>query len=285
MQEHSIRFLDSEVAPRPPQDSFFHIIPVPYEASVSYGGGTAKGPHAILEASNQLELFNGVDCPGDKGIFTHPPINCAQKTEDVWQDIYDCTKKIMELGKMPILLGGEHSITYSALKAIKDSIGIFGIVQFDAHADLRDTYEGNRWSHASVMKRAVADLSLPLVQIGNRAFCLEEHEARKQYNVTSFDAPYLARNPIPINLIPKDFPSKIFITFDVDGLDPSILPDTGTPVAGGLGWYQALDLAKKSLENRTLIGFDVVELAPVEGRIISDFITAQLTYALMALAS
>lgn len=284
MQEYHKRFLSSEVEAKPAQDCFYHIIPVPYEESVSYGGGTANGPDAILEASDQLELFNGHSCPGEKGIFTHCPVDCKALAEEVMERIYRAAKQVLDLGKFPVLLGGEHSITFGALKALKEKYGIFGVVQFDAHADLRNEYSGTKWSHASVMRRAVDDLGLPLVQLGNRAFCLEEHEARKKHHVTSWDAEYLCQNPIPENLIPQDFPKNIFITFDVDGLDPSIIPDTGTPVAGGLMWYQALNLAKKSLENRKLIGFDVVELAPRKDSVVSDFITAQLTYALMDLA-
>lgn len=284
MQEYSKRFLGSEVDAKPASDCFFHVIPVPYEESVSYGGGTAHGPDAILEASDQLELFNGRSCPGEKGIFTHEPVDCSPKAEKVMDNIYEATKKVLALEKFPILLGGEHSITYGALKALKEKYGNFGVVQFDAHADLRSEYSGTKWSHASVMRRAVDDLGLPLVQLGNRAFCLEEYEARKKHHVISWDAEYLCQNPIPENLIPQDFPEKIFITFDVDGLDPSIIPDTGTPVAGGLMWYQALNLAKKAVENRRLIGFDVVELAPRKDSVLSDFIAAQLTYALMDLA-
>lgn len=284
MQEYSKRFLGSEVAAKPAAECFFHVIPVPYEESVSYGGGTSRGPDAILEASDQLELFNGHSCPGEKGIFTHAPVDCSQEAEKVMSNIYAATKKVLDLEKFPILLGGEHSITYGALKALKEKYGSFGVVQFDAHADLRSEYSGTKWSHASVMRRAVDDLGLPLVQLGNRAFCLEEHEARKKHRVISWDAEYLCQNPIPENLIPQDFPKKIFITFDVDGLDPSVIPDTGTPVAGGLMWYQALNLAKKAVENRTLIGFDVVELAPRKDSVLSDFIAAQLTYALMDLA-
>lgn len=284
MQEYAKRFLGSEVEARPAKDCFFHVIPVPYEASVSYGGGTALGPDAILDASDQLELFNGHSCPGEKGIFTHEPVDCSQNAEKVMENIYEATKNVLALDKFPVLLGGEHSITYGALKALKEKYGIFGVVQFDAHADLRNEYSGTKWSHASVMRRAVDDLGLPLVQLGNRAFCLEEHEARKKHRVTSWDAEYLCQNPIPENLIPQDFPDNVFITFDVDGLDPSIIPDTGTPVAGGLMWYQALNLARKAIENRKLIGFDVVELAPRKDSIVSDFIAAQLTYALMDLA-
>lgn len=284
MQEYSKRFLGSEVGQKAAKNCFFHVIPVPYEASVSYGAGTHLGPDAILEASDQLELFNGHSCPGDRGIFTHKPVDCGKPAEEVMENIYKATQNVLAMDKFPVLLGGEHSITFGALKALKEKYGTFGIVQFDAHADLRNEYSGTKWSHASVMRRAVDDLGLPLVQLGNRAFCLEEHEARKKHHVTSWDAEYLCQNPIPENLIPADFPKLIFITFDVDGLDPSIIPDTGTPVAGGLSWYQALNLAKKSLENRTMIGFDVVELAPREGSFVSDFIAAQLTYALMDLA-
>lgn len=283
MQEYQNRFLGSEIEPRKAEDCLFHIIPVPYEESVSYGGGTAKGPERILDASDQLELFNGHSAPGEQGIFTHFPIDCHANPEIVMQRIFEKTQQVLTLNKIPVLLGGEHSITYGALKALKEKYGTFGLVQFDAHADLRYEYLGSKWSHASVMCRAVDDLNLPLVQLGNRAFCFEEYQTRKKYNVISWDAEYLCQNPIPENLIPHDFPKNIFITFDVDGLDPSIIPDTGTPVAGGLTWYQSLNLAKKALENRKLIGFDVVELAPKEDSFVSDFITAQLTYALMDL--
>lgn len=283
MQEYAKRFLGSEVEAKNAENCFYHIIPVPYEASVSYGGGTAKGPDAILDASDQLELFNGHSSPGERGIFTHIPVDCGKSAEVVMENIYQTVKNVLALKKFPILLGGEHSITYGALKALKEEYGNFGIVQFDAHADLRNEYSGTKWSHASVMRRAVDDLGLPLVQLGNRAYCLEEYEARKKHRVVSWDAEYLCQNAIPENLLPKDFPDKVFITFDVDGLDPSVIPDTGTPVAGGLQWYQALNLAKKAVENRTLIGFDVVELAPREDSVLSDFITAQLTYALMDL--
>lgn len=300
--EHSRRFLNSEVPAVPAQQAFFHIIPVPLEATVSYGGGTARGPEAIIAASDQLELLEpliGDNCyPGEAGIFTHPPVDCSLngasihdtdltrlncEAEAVQERIAAITRAVLEVGGFPILLGGEHALTYGALKALKERHGVFGVVQFDAHADLRDTFEGTKWSHACVMRRAVEDLGLPLVQFGNRVFCKEELNARATHNVTSWDAPWLARNPLPQNLVPADFPQKIFITFDVDGLDPSIIGDTGTPVPGGLGWYQALDLASNAMQDRTMIGFDIVELAPRLGSIVSDFATARLTYALMGL--
>lgn len=284
LQEYARRFLSSEVPPRPAEQAFFHVIPVPYEATVSYGAGTAAGPEAILAASDQLELFDGEDCPGERGIFTHPPVDCSGPAEAVLDRIAGATRTALDAGGLPVLLGGEHSLTFGPLKALKERHGVFGVIQFDAHADLRDRYEGTKWSHACVMRRAVDDLGLPLVQFGNRLFCLEEKQAREAYGVTAWDAPVLARHGLPARPLPEDFPDKVFLTFDVDGLDPSVIAETGTPVPGGLGWYQALDLAARVLTGRRLIGFDVVELAPQPGRIASDFAAARLVYALMGLA-
>ena len=251
---------------------------------MSYGGGTAAGPEAILAASNQLELFDGEMCPGERGIFTHRPVDCAGPAEEVLERVAAATRRALDHNALPVLLGGEHSLTYGPLLALRERFGSFGVIQFDAHADLRDSFEGSRWSHACVMRRAVADLDLPLVQIGNRLLCLEEKEARERYAVTAWDAPYLYRHGTPDVLIPAGFPEQVFVTFDVDGLDPSVIPDTGTPVPGGLGWYQALDLAARALSGRRLLGFDVVELAPRPGHIVSDFAAARLVYALMGLA-
>ncbi len=285
LNEYENRFLSSEVPPRPADQARFHVIPVPYEATVSYAGGTANGPEAILDASDQLELYDGTSYPGENGIFTQRPVDCSGSPEQVMENVRKAVLAALDAGAMPVVLGGEHSLTYGEMAALKERYGRFGVVQFDAHADLRDSYEGSKWSHASVMRRAVKDLDLPLVQLGNRIYCREELEARKEHGVVSWDAPYLCRHGIPDNLIPEDFPRNIFITFDVDGLDPSIMPETGTPVPGGLDWYMALDLAARAMQGRRVLGFDVVELAPREGHIVSDFAAASLTYALMGLAA
>lgn len=285
LNEYENRFLSSEVPPRPADQARFHVIPVPYEATVSYAGGTANGPEAILDASDQLELYDGTSYPGEYGIFTQRPVDCSGAPEQVMENVRKAVLAALDAGAMPVVLGGEHSLTYGEMAALKERYGRFGVVQFDAHADLRDSYEGSKWSHASVMRRAVKDLDLPLVQLGNRIYCREELEARKEHGVVSWDAPYLCRHGIPDNLIPEDFPRNIFITFDVDGLDPSIMPETGTPVPGGLDWYMALDLAARAMQGRRVLGFDVVELAPREGHIVSDFAAASLTYALMGLAA
>lgn len=277
------RFLASELAPCAPEEALFHILPVPFEASVSYGGGTQNGPDAILEASDQLELWDGESIPARLGIHTCPSIDCHGGVQQVLERIEHAVHSILDHKGLPVLLGGEHTVTYGALAALHKRHGTFGVIQFDAHADLRDRYEDTPWSHACVMRRAVKDLGLPLVQLGVRALCLEEVEARKLHGVHAHDAAQLARNGLPLQPLPADFPQCVYLTFDVDGLDPSVMPATGTPVPGGLGWYDALTLAERTLKGRQVLGFDVVEFAPLAGLHAADFTAARLVYALMGL--
>lgn len=278
-------FLEGEISNSPPEAAGFHVIPVPMESSVSYGGGTAAGPAAIIEASTQLELWDGRSVPAEQGIHTAAPIDCSGKVAKTLDRIEDVVSFAMECEAMPILLGGEHTVTFGALKALKQKHRRFGIVQFDAHADLRNTYEGSPYSHACVMRRAADDLDLALFQIGVRALCVEEVEYRKANEIPHLDARELFLKGIPRQLLPVDFPDKIYITFDVDGLDPSVVRATGTPVPGGIGWHQALSLLQAAVQGRNLIGADVVELAPIDGDHASDFAAAQLSYLIMGLKS
>ncbi|MCG8530875.1 MAG: agmatinase [Desulfovibrionales bacterium] len=275
------RFLASELEEIAAKDCRFHIVPVPFEESVSYSGGTAAGPQAILEASDQLELWDGESIPAAEGIFTHPPVDCTGPAEQILARTEAAVTEAMQYG-MPVVLGGEHTVTLGALRALKKQHGTFGIVQFDAHADLRKAYEGNPYSHASVMHRAL-ELDLRVFQLGARAFCTEEIEVRTKHNVPHIDAKELALNPLPQKLLPDDFPEQIYITFDVDGLDPSVIRATGTPVPGGILWWQAMHLLEKAVQGRTVIGCDVVELAPQHGDHASDFAAAQLTYSMLGI--
>jgi agmatinase len=277
------RFLQSELEQPEPGHALFHVIPVPYEASVSYGGGTAHGPDAILEASDQLELWDGESVPANLGIYTCAPVDCSGDAVAVLERIRHAVAQSLRHDALPVVLGGEHTVTYGALQALKERYGEFGVVQIDAHADLRDTYEGTPYSHACVMRRAVQDLGLPLVQFGVRAMSLEEAEARQAYNVIAYDAVNLVMEGLPEFPIPKDFPPRLYVTFDVDGLDSSIMPATGTPVPGGLDWYSALALLMRSVRGRQVIGMDVVELAPIAGLHAPTFTAARLVYALMGI--
>jgi agmatinase len=278
-----LRFFESEMPVLKPAQARFHVVPVPYEKTVSYGNGTAKGPGAILEASSQLERFDGSSDPGAEGIYTWPAVDCSGKPEQVIDLIAKNVTSILELKKIPVVLGGEHTVTWGVIKGYLDAgVKDFGVVQIDAHADLRDAYEGDKYSHASVMRRIV-EAGVPLVQLGNRAFCEEERAARRKHKVLAFDADQIVPKGISTIVLPKKFPKNVFFTVDVDGIDPSVLPATGTPVPGGLGWYQTLGLFESVARQRRIIGFDVMEFAPIEGFHAFDFAAAMLTYKLMGI--
>jgi len=278
-------FLASEFPPSAPESAFFHIIPCPYEASVSYGKGTSKGPTAILEASQQLEAFDGKSCPGSKGIFTHQILDCNISPDLALQKVEQATNVALKYKAMPILLGGEHTISFGALSALSKEFGHFGIVHFDAHADLRGQYEGTKYSHACVLNRAISELGLELMQIGVRDLCLEEVQFRKKHNILHYDAAALAENGLPLRPLPPDFPQLIYISFDVDALDPSIMPATGTPVPGGLLWYDTLKLLERCVQGRTVLGFDMVEFAPIPNLHFADYSVAKLIYLMLGIIS
>ncbi|WP_459902168.1 agmatinase [Desulfobaculum senezii] len=273
----------TDLEPTAPGESLFHIIPVPYEKTVSYGGGTVDGPQAILEASDQLEMWDGSSVPARRGIVTHDAVECSGAAKTVMDRIADAVKTVRGHNGMPVVLGGEHTVTLGALRALAEEHGTFGIVQFDAHADLRDSYEGSPYSHACVMRRAVADLGLPLFQLGVRALCEEEVEYRREQGIGHIDGWELGTMPFPRALLPEGFPDKIYVTFDVDGLDTSIMPATGTPVPGGIMWHQAMQLLRMAIRGRRVLGFDVVELAPIRDMHACDFTAAQLVYNIMGI--
>lgn len=276
-------FLGSEIEQPKPEEALFHIVPVPFERTVSYGGGTNEGPSAILEASWQLEEWDGKSKPCDLGIYTHGPVDCNADADQVIENIAAAVKPICEMGKMPVGIGGEHTVTYGIIKGMLDAgIKDFGIVQIDAHADLREAYEGDKYSHASVMKRCV-DEGIPLYQLGIRAYCEEEIEIRKKYGVYYQDADDLVPQNISAIELPEDFPKKVFFTLDIDGMDPSVFPSTGTPVPGGLGWYQTLGLFESVAKQREIIGFDIMEFAPIAGFHAYDFAASLLMYKMMGI--
>lgn len=276
-------FLGSEIVPPKPENARFHVIPVPFERTVSYGGGTHLGPGAILDASWQLEQWDGKSKPCDDGIYTHPAVDCDADADTVIERIAAVTETVVRMGKIPVGLGGEHTVTFGLIKGLLAAgMEDVGVVQIDAHADLRDAYEGDPYSHASVMKRVV-DLGIPLFQLGIRAYCEEEVEARKRYGVHYLDGEDLVPNNICSVELPQDFPQHVFFTVDIDGIDPSVFPSTGTPVPGGLGWYQTLKLFESVARQRKIVGFDVMEFAPIPGFHAYDFAAALLTYKLMGI--
>ncbi|MFZ4395439.1 MAG: agmatinase [Kiritimatiellia bacterium] len=276
-------FLALDVPPALPDKARFEIIPVPLEHSVSYGRGTAAGPASLLEASLQLEAYDGEGVPAYAGIYTGPAVDCVVETVEVLLQVERRVAAALAGGRVPVVLGGEHTVTLGAVRAFAAGGKPFGVVQFDAHADLRDQYEENPFSHACVMRRII-DLGVPVFQVGVRSLSVAEAVFRQDHAIAGWDAATLAQvNPSPLAL-PPDFPAQIYLTFDVDAFDPAVMPGTGTPEPGGLFWHEALRLIEGVLTGRRLVGFDVTELAPVPGSHISEFTAAKLVYRLMAVA-
>ncbi len=277
-------FLASEPIRSAAAESLFHVIPVPFEQSVSYGAGTAQGPQAILAASSQLELFDGRSQPEELGIHTTDAIDCRGSAETVLNRITRRCRTALSAGVLPVLLGGEHTVSLGALRALREAYpGPIGLFQLDAHADLRDSYEGNRLSHACVARRAHQDLDMTLFQFGVRALCLEEHRYREEHAIARLDAAAVHRDGVAALAVPDSFPDRVYLSLDVDGLDPAVIRATGTPVPGGPGWYDTLTALETVIAGRQVVGFDVVELAPRNDDHASTFAAAQLVYAVMGM--
>ncbi len=287
MINKKINFLNSELSleESKKEKAKFHVLPIPLEKTVSCGKGTAKGPKAILDASNELERFTGKSEPCVNGIFTHPFLNCNFSIENVMLNIEKITEEISKEKKIPIILGGEHSITFGAVNGIFKGLNFskneeIGIIQIDAHADLKEKYENQLYSHASVMY-LLSKSKYKIAQFGVRALSKEEVKNRNLFDILYFDVEDI-KNNIDLSL-PKNFPQNLYITFDVDGLDPSIMPATGTPVPDGLGFNESLQLIKSLIKGRKVIGFDVVEFSPIENFFAYDFTVASLVYKMMEL--
>ena len=280
-------FLNSELSEneRNKVKAKFHILPVPLEKTVSSGTGTSKGPEAILSASNELERYTGKSEPCLDGIYTYPIMNCDKPINQVIENIRKITKEISSNNKIAILIGGEHSITYGAVNGVFEGLNLLnknqiGIIQIDAHADLRKNYQNQMHSHASVMY-LLSKEKYRIAQFGVRAISLEEVENRSKFDTIYFDAETIHLNKEIV--LPINFPKKVYISFDVDGLDPSVMPATGTPVPGGIGYYKSLDLIKKMIKGREVIGFDMVELSPIKNFEAYNFTVATLIYKIMEL--
>ena len=280
-------FLKSELSDTEKNKDFskFDIIPVPLERTVSYGKGTSMGPQAIIEASNELERYTGKSEPCLDGIYTHPFLDCNKPIDIVINELQKLTQSVSSKNKIPVILGGEHSITYGAVNGIFKGLELknkneIGILQIDAHADLREKYENEVHSHASVMY-LLSEEKYKIAQCGVRALSKEEADNRRKFQITSYSVEEI--NKSSELSLPENFPKKIYISFDLDGLDPSIMPATGTPVPGGLGFNESLELIQKLIKDREIVGFDVVELSPIKGFLAYDFTAATLVYKIMEL--
>ena len=264
------------------------VVPFGLEASVSYGHGTAEGPSAIIKASHQVELFDEelwCEPVRDIGIITLEEKPVAGNVEAALSELERITGKLLDDGKFPMVLGGEHSITAGAIRPFAARYPDLTILHFDAHADLRDGYEGEHFSHAAAIRRCMDHENVSVVSCGIR-------------NISAGEIPFLEKNAGRIRIFwakdkrqwdIDDILSRlrgkpVYVTFDLDGFDASLMPATGTPEPGGLMWDDAMRILDAASRVSRFVGADINELAPVKGMHFCDFLAAKLAYKILSYA-
>jgi len=264
------------------RDAKYVVIPVPYDLTSTYQPGSRRGPAAIIEASTNMELYDE-ELKKETymaGIHTTLPVAIdARGPKNMVSIVRKKISRIAKLNKIPVMLGGEHSVTLGAVQAMIEKYPELTVLQFDAHADLRDTYQGSPYNHACVARR-ISEIC-PLVQVGIRSMSKEEGDFLPQSKVKSYSADFVLEKKNWAETVCKDLSGDVFITIDLDVFDPSIMPATGTPEPGGLHWKDILDLLKLVSASCNIRGFDVVELAPLPGVVAPDFMAAKLIYRTM----
>ncbi|MBS3104733.1 agmatinase [Candidatus Woesearchaeota archaeon] len=262
------------------RDSKVAILPFPYEKTTCYVKGTQKGPAAIIKASAEMELYDEeLGNIFEAGICTLKPLDVDEPPELMAGIAYENAKNLLNDGKFIVTLGGEHSITSGIVRAFREKYNDLSVLQIDAHADLREDFEGTKYSHACAMKRTME--ICPIVQVGIRSLSFEESELIKEKNLKMFWAKDIVDNDKWFDEAISRLSKDVYITFDLDGLDPCVMPSVGTPEPGGLGYYPVLRFLKKVCNKKNVVGFDVVELCPNEKEIRSDFTAAKLVYKLI----
>ncbi|MEW5911347.1 MAG: agmatinase [Thermodesulfobacteriota bacterium] len=261
------------------------LIPAPLEATVSYGGGTALGPAAIIQASQAMELYDEVvGCqPVDQGIYTHAGVDVRGPLTEVVARIERAVAAELAAGRLPVVLGGEHTVSLGPLQALVASRGTdFTVLCLDAHTDLRDAYEGQRLCHATVMRRAL-DLGLSVRHLGLRSSSQAEVELIKEAGLSPLWAHEVHDDPHWLNRALAGLSGPVYLSLDVDGLDAGIMPATGTPEPGGLSWQQVTAWLSAVCARHQVLGLDIVELAPLTEQPAWDFTAARLLYRALGL--
>jgi len=258
------------------------IIPAPLARSLSWGKGADLGPRAILEASPALEVFDDellVETVG-VGIETNPELRCDLPLEESLATICDTVGQTVDQGMLPVLLGGEHTVTVAAVAALAGRFPDLSVVQIDAHLDLRDRYDDDPFSHACVMRR-IDDLKIPFTQVGIRSFSREEWEFVLRRGMRPFTMERIHAELGWMEAVCSSAGKQVYLTIDVDGLDPSIMPATGTPEPDGLAWREVTALLRALALSARIVGFDIVEFAPRPGQEHAAFCAAKLLYRLL----
>ncbi|SNR26520.1 agmatinase [Maribacter sedimenticola] len=256
------------------------LIPVPYDGTSTWGKGADKGPEAFLEASENMELYD-IETDSEvykQGIHLTSPITVNSSPEAVVKEVHAITKDFIKRNKFVTLFGGEHSISIGSIRAFNECFDNLTVLQIDAHADLRESYEGSKYNHACAVYEA--NQTTNLVQVGIRS--MDSIEKTLMDQDKTFFAHDMVNDEYWMDKVIDTMTDNVFITFDLDAFDPSIMPSTGTPEPGGLFWYETLEFLKQVFEDKNVVGFDIVELCPNKNDRSSDFLAAKLYYKMLS---
>lgn len=265
----------------------FAVLPIPYDSTTSYAVGTREGPRAIIHASQQVELYD--EALGREsyreGIATLPEVvPDSRGPEQTIQAVYEAARKPVRDGKFLLGLGGEHSVTTGLVRAVASRYKNFSVLQIDAHADLRDEYQGSPYSHAAVMRR-IHDMKIDAVGVGIRNYSAEEARFIRSAGKPLYSARTCREAKGWIDEVVSMMKPQVYVTIDIDGFDPAFAPGTGTPEPGGLDWFQVNDLLSAVTQQRSVIAADIVEVRPIPPNHVTEFLAARLAYRLIGLAS
>ncbi len=258
------------------------VLPVAYDGTTEWCSGTRHGPRAIIDASEYLELYD-IELEretSEVGIYTLPGLQPDMAgPEQMVQRVYQVTRGLLDEGKTVVMLGGEHSLTLGAVRAYRERYEALSVLQLDAHADLRDSYQGTKFGNATVMRR-VLELC-PVVPVGIRSLSREERRFMDGAGIAPFYASDVISGRASAGQITAALSQQVYITIDLDVLDPSVMPAVGTPEPGGIGWYRLLDVLREVCRTRQVVGFDLMELCPPQGTASCAYLAAKLAYKLM----
>jgi len=259
------------------------IFPIPLDRTTSYVPGTRNGPHEILVASSHMELWDE-ETETDVhsiGIFTLPEMEFPfAGIDEVMREIHRVASELVSRGKFPFVLGGEHSITAPIVEAVAKQYPGVSVLQIDAHADLRDSFMGTPYNHACAMRRVLDHA--PTTQVGIRSLSPEEAADIPKLRTRVFYDFNMRQDPQWMDRVVESLSDTVYITIDCDGLDPAIMPAVGTPEPGGLSWYETLQLLRKVIEAKNVVGCDLVELTPIPGNVAPTFLCAKLIYKILS---
>jgi agmatinase len=284
METYPSNFLGLDAADAAYDTARYAVLSVPYEATTSFRSGTRFGPRAILAASEEVEWFD--EELGDEfhqcGICTMDPLGPDHSgPEAMQQAVYRAARRVVRDGKFPLTLGGEHGITPALVRAVAARHKNLSVLQIDAHADLRDQYENTPYSHACAMRRVLETVDT-IVPVGIRNLSREEHRFAQRAGIDLITARQCLASDEWIDHAIDRLTPKVYVTIDIDGFDPAIAPGTGTPEPGGLDWYAVLALLRLVAAEKTIVGADIVEVAPIPGQVVTEFLAARLAYKIIA---